>query len=590
MATAAVRNRKVWLLVAFYMFTITICGFFNSVLSVIFVVEPIISDEGQESPAFIPIGIDIPWEWEGEVVDPCSTSIAEPGCSYDLGMTALSSELITYTPFEVGGVTFMPPNGTMGLPYWAMQHFSDQVRTSQFEEEWRQYCLPVLDPNIISCTEEPFDQARGRTNSSLVQYETLHVDGAPDAEMYKIAIPNNATDDNLKYRISDQGLGTMLVRMHPEVIYNNMTIITAVDSMDPTGDGLNKDGYASLLYFLMYGVMPDDSVKPKDGPFYFVAKCEFESIKYKDNFRSSWRKVDFTLKNGVLHANVTEERCSNPRGNWTSGFDDLYFDLEGAADVLSSTDGYCKLLNQNLDDSNGTDIFSGMSRLDAIVNKMLHSTSTSWSQSIHQYAMMNQSVYDQPIIMMTYPHKFIIKLKWTATTYIGLVLALLISFSIYTLAARWAYATYRLGRTRETWNLLEPIDLMAYTLAAYQDLLHSLNTVEHRRKAMRGETSSVLKERPVWEGTQSLIGLVDTLQSPTSPMSEGSPMSGHGEKIQIGDPSSPSILTKHAMSVVVGDPQSPTSTDEGPQSPGSDVRDWTDEGAPGATAQQERRE
>ena len=42
-----------------------------------------------------------------------------------------------------------------------------------------------------------------------------------------------------------------------------------------------------------------------------------------------------------------------------SGFDDLYFDLEGAADVLSSTDGYCKLFNNNPDNSDGTNIFHG---------------------------------------------------------------------------------------------------------------------------------------------------------------------------------------------------------------------------------------
>ena len=74
-----------------------------------------------------------------------------------------------------------------------------------------------------------------------------------------------------------------------------------------------------------------------------------------------------------------------------SGFDDLYFDLEGAADVLSSTDGYCKLFNDNLDDSRGTELFHGMSRLDAIVNKMLHITSTTWSQENHDLAMLNQT-------------------------------------------------------------------------------------------------------------------------------------------------------------------------------------------------------
>lgn len=200
------------------------------------------------------------------------------------------------------------------MPYWAMQHFSDQIKSTRFEEERRSYCLPVLDPDIIHCTEEPFDQQRARTNSSLVQYGQLEIEGAPDAEMYKIAIPINATLENMKYRISDQGQGTMLARMYPQYGYYNMTLITAVDSVATDAGGANGDGYASLMYYLMYGVMPDESVKPRDGPFYFVAKCEFESIKYRDNYRSSWRKVDFTLRNGVSRANVTDERCPNPRG------------------------------------------------------------------------------------------------------------------------------------------------------------------------------------------------------------------------------------------------------------------------------------
>jgi hypothetical protein len=208
----------------------------------------------------------------------------------------------------------------MGLPYWAMVHFTKQVESSHFEEEHRSYCLPVLDPNVITCKEEPFDQALGRTNSSLVRYIPFDQNQGKDAEMYKILIPINASSDNIKYRTSDQGLGAMLVRMYPEVIYNNITVITAVDSVDPEPNLAYKAGYASLLYYLMYGVWPDASIKPNNGPFHFVAKCEFESIKWRDNYLSSWRKVDFVMKNGVSRANVTEERCPNPRGKnrWTT--------------------------------------------------------------------------------------------------------------------------------------------------------------------------------------------------------------------------------------------------------------------------------
>lgn len=209
----------------------------------------------------------------------------------------------------------------MGLPYYAMQHFTDEVQSSQFEEERRQYCLPVLDPDVIHCSEEPYDEELGRTNSNLVQYTPLDVVKAvnnvttqTNQETYEIAIPVNASSDNLKYRTGDQGQGTMLVRMYPYLPSTNTTVITAVDSTGPGVDQVYCGGYASLLYYLMYGKCPDPSLKSGTGPYHFVAKCQFESTKYRDNYRSSWRKVEFTLKKGISRANVTEERCPNPRG------------------------------------------------------------------------------------------------------------------------------------------------------------------------------------------------------------------------------------------------------------------------------------
>ena len=114
----------------------------------------------------------------------------------------------------------------MGLPYWAMDHFSKQVESSPFQEEYRSYCLPVLDPNIISCKEEPYDQKLGRTNSSLVRYTNYNKGNGKNAEMYKIWIPVNTSTSNVKYRTSDQGQGVMLVRMYPEVIYNNVSLLS----------------------------------------------------------------------------------------------------------------------------------------------------------------------------------------------------------------------------------------------------------------------------------------------------------------------------------------------------------------------------
>lgn len=76
----------------------------------------------------------------------------------------------------------------MGLPYWAMKHFTKQVESSRFEEEYRSYCLPVLDPHIITCTEEPFDQQLGRTNSTLVEYIPLDNSQGKDMEVRVLSI------------------------------------------------------------------------------------------------------------------------------------------------------------------------------------------------------------------------------------------------------------------------------------------------------------------------------------------------------------------------------------------------------------------
>ena len=139
-----------------------------------------------------------------------------------------------------------------------MAHFSNDVKSTSFEEEYRRYCLPVMDPNMISCKEEPFDQKGLQTKSNLVRYEPLkfvkmNESASPNysgresvpieggAPMYKITIdyPSDS-NDNVKYRTNDQGHGTMLTYENPGNLWES--IIAASDN------GTNPEGYASLLY------------------------------------------------------------------------------------------------------------------------------------------------------------------------------------------------------------------------------------------------------------------------------------------------------------------------------------------------------
>lgn len=205
-------------------------------------------------------------------------------------------------------------------------------------------------------------------------------------------------------------------------------------------------------------------------------------------------------RNGVLSANVTDERCPNaraPNGQKLSGFTDLTYALEGAGNVISNTDGYSKFFNEHTPGGQGTNIFGNMSRFEAIVNQMYALVQTAWTESSYEYAKQVPAVSEQPIMMTVYPNLFVIRISWTPTTWIGLVLSLLIALNAWALAARWVLATYKFGHGAETWNLLRPVDLMAYSLAASQDLLHSLDTRQHRRMEMNGETRTVLHERPL---------------------------------------------------------------------------------------------
>jgi hypothetical protein len=166
----------------------------------------------------------------------------------------------------------------------------------------------------------------------------------------------------------------------------NISLITGTNNGDVGYIGTESSdkeiGYGSLLYRMMYGKDPDQDVfdtVPANSSYVFAAKCEFASIGEEGTY-SSWRQVDFTLKNGIMSANVTEERCPNPRAP-LSGFGDLWFALEGTASILASSDGYSKLFNENVEvgavgGGSGSPIFEGMSHLDATVNKMYHLTQT----------------------------------------------------------------------------------------------------------------------------------------------------------------------------------------------------------------------
>ena len=331
-------------------------------------------------------------------------------CKYSIGIILLRHLLII-------------PNGFRGLPYHAMKHFQDEVRSNKFDDARRRYCLPVLDPHIIKCEEVLINGSTCASEDNFVKFKTLnisHWDEETHEEvfmpggLYKISSPYPNTVEHFgatRMRVDSEGKGVMLVQQ-----FVPAPLTTLIGAANAKGE----IGYASMLHRLMhYGKNPTYAGIPPGGTYDFAARCRLTSIKDHDNLASSWRQVDFTLRSGVLRANVTDERCPNARsanGQALSGFTDLIYALDGAGALISSADGYSAFFNEHPASGQGTNIFTNMSRFDAVVNQVYHIVQTAWTESAYEYAKQVPRVTDEPIIMTSYPHLFVIRISWTPTS------------------------------------------------------------------------------------------------------------------------------------------------------------------------------
>ena len=518
-ARRAFHNRALWTLAAFYLAAMTLFGVVNSVLSVVFVVDTITASKGTLMNAYFPLSADIPTDPSD---DPCANSLPNPQCTYDLAMTALSSELVTFTPYTIGGVTFMSPNGTLGLPYQALAHFARNVSDTMFEDEYRQYCLPVLSPNIITCEEMAVNQSSAMTEpNDSVPYSVQYYAVVMQNQLDDTALHNDAYLIGQNYqqvpsspiRVNDQGRGTMTVVQSSSD--QNVTLVTATANQG--------GGYAKLLYEMMNDSPPPESFTDNQGDFKYVAACTIPSLQDQNqNQHSSWQLVDFRLEGGVLKANVTGQTCPTSRWAGFSGFADLRYALQASASILSGTDGYTKLLNQNSESGRGSPIFSDLNELEAALNKIYHIVQTSWSQTKYREAMASDLVQKYPIQMWTFPHLLVIRISWTPSTWIGLGVAVAIALMSLVTAARWLRATGAIAASEEAWNLLRPIDLMAYALANYGELGERLNSPAQRRAEVRNKKARALRDVSYGEGTGGLLELVRSSagSSPWTPRSD----------------------------------------------------------------------
>lgn len=304
-----------------------------------------------------------------------------------------------------------------------MKHFQDEVQANKFDDARRRYCLPVLDPHVIKCEEVWINGSTCASEDNFVKFKSLNVTHINETTgqtqnlqtgLYKISSPYPNGLENFgatKLRVDNEGKGVMIVQMFPPDPYT--TLVGAANAY-------GEVGYASMLYRIMHhGSNPDYSDIPPGGTYDFAARCKLTAIKHEDGLASSWRQVDFTLNSGVLRANVTDERCPNaraPSNQSFSGFTDLTFALDGAAAIISSSDGYSKFFNENPAGSQGTNIFANMTRFDAVVNQIYHIVQTAWTETSYEYAMQVPRVTKEPIMMTNYPHLFVVRISWTPTS------------------------------------------------------------------------------------------------------------------------------------------------------------------------------
>ena len=67
-----------------------------------------------------------------ELPGPCRIALTAVNCTYDLANGALTSQLITHTPYTFK-YPFTGPEGTQSLPVAALEHFASRASKSAFE-------------------------------------------------------------------------------------------------------------------------------------------------------------------------------------------------------------------------------------------------------------------------------------------------------------------------------------------------------------------------------------------------------------------------------------------------------------------------
>ena len=464
------------LLSVFYLAAALALSGISTVLGVLFVLDTVQATMGVSTDPFpVVLSADIPAR-----ADMCSTSLSQGTCAYDLATAALSSQLITHTPYTMAGVTFSAPNGTFGIPYGALEYFAVKANSSLFGDEKRQFCLPILNPKLVSCV--PDDAAGAGTKRAF--YDVGHVLHTYDNStwIYPVTIDPDSEPYQRVYVATKTGYGTMTIAQSAIPGDEDTTIITAQGS------------YANILSNMM-------NINSSD--YYFTAICNMSDLT-KTKY-SSWKWTSLTLENGVLTVDVTEESCRSEMEAayfpGITGFASLPLAIQASTKILGGIDGYSKLINYNSFNTSFSQLTmaaakeyastNDMTLLESTLSQLYGIVQTSWT-ALDNDSIAADRVPLRNIFQRDFPHNFIIKTFWTPSTIIAALLAALIFlFSVWQ-AIRWLIAIRRLGKDTNSWQLLEPVDLMAYSFLAIDDLGPSISTAEARRTVLRSKGGPIL--------------------------------------------------------------------------------------------------
>jgi hypothetical protein len=463
----------------FYLSTLVILSGVTTVLGVIFVLATVRDTDGvQASPSKITISADVPPE-----IDQCAVKLSEDTCTYDLAASALSSQVITHTPFTMGGVTFKAPNGTFGLPYGALKHFGRTVNESIFGDQKRQYCLPVLNRKLVSCVRD----------DTKVYYDPgpLYLD---PGFVLPITIDPNARTSTYDYRRLEHRLltvnGTMVVAQLLNPAESQITVIAATEE------------YADILSYLMTG---KPSPPAKSGPEMlhkqFTVACEMYDVSQQGH--STWKWTSLILDSGVMSAEIGTDDCTSAMEEsltyQSTGFANLPLAIEATTKILGGIDGYSKLINYDsfstafsqltIEQAMAYAREADMNLLESLLSQMLGIVHTSWTAIVGD----DDERLGVPILQRDFPHHYVIKTFWTPTTIVAVVITGLILLTTVWQAIGWYLAVRMLGKDREKqgWQLLDAEDLMEYTTLAVDDLRTRPETGAGRQKWRR---EFVLKE------------------------------------------------------------------------------------------------